>query len=605
MKKFRYYIPIALCLMGLASCNDDLDLLPKDKVDMENSFKTETDLQLFTNYFYQQVIGTGGYFEDQDDCKVNQTLSAVMRAGTNRTVPASGSGWSWSALRRMNTFLEYADRCEDKAAVTKYTAVTRFFRSYFYFKKVQRFGDVPWIDRQLGSADPQLYAPRDSRELIMQKMIEDIDYAIDNLPTKEKEASAPYRVTAGAALALKAQFCLYEGTFRKYHGIDLDGHDWQWYLQQCVDAAEKLMSGKYGSYKLYSTGKPNEDYVTLFGQQDANKDEFILAVKYDQGMQLLHNANAHSIVATQGMPGYTRKFVCTYLMKDGSRFTDIPGWQQMQFVDEMQNRDPRLSQSIRGLGYHRMGQTAVLAPDLQCSTTGYHAIKFVGESQMGSILMDKNNMSSNDLPEFRYAEVLLNFAEAKAELGTITQSDIDKSIKLLRDRVGMANLNLATVNANPDPYLTSPETGYYNVSGANTGIILEVRRERAIELVQEGFRWNDLMRWKCGKMIDQSLQGMYFPGPGSYDLSGDNKPDIILYAEGTSKPAAPNGELVWQIGKDLRLSNGNSGYTDFHSVSDRQGFNEGRDYLYPIPTDEINLNPNLTQNPGWGASSGM
>lgn len=609
MKNLRYYIPIVLCLLGFSACNDALDFEPKDKVDIEGYFNTATDLQLFTNYFYENVIGTGGSFEGQDDCKVNQNLSAVMRAGTNRTVPASGGGWSWGVLRRMNTFLEYADRCPDKDAVTKYTAVTKFFRAYFYFKKVKRFGDVPWVDRQLGSADPQLYAPRDSREFIMQKMIEDIDFAIEYLPVKEKEGSAPYRVTSGAALALKSAFCLYEGTFRKYHNISLDGHDWKYYLDQCVDASEKLMSGKYGNYKLYSTGKPSEDYMNLFAAQDANKDEYILAVKYDQGMQILHNANAHTLVSTQGMPGYTRKFVCTYLMKDGSRFTDKPGWQNMQFVDEIKDRDPRLTQSIRGLNYHRIGENAILAPDLQCSTTGYQPIKFVGESKMGSILMDKNNMSSNDLPEFRYAEVLLNLAEAKAELETLTQDDLDNTINELRRRVGMTGLLSMTVaNSNPDTYLDgdiSPESGYFNVKGSNKGVILEIRRERAIEMVQEGGRWDDLMRWKCGKMIDQSLTGMYFPGAGSYDLSGDGVADLIIYDEGASKPKALNGELVLQIGKDIKLTDGSRGYMDFHQGADRQGFNEDRDYLYPIPTDEISLNPNLTQNPGWGAASGL
>lgn len=609
MKNYKYYIPIVLCLLGLSACNDALDFEPKDKVDIEGYFNTATDLQLFTNYFYENVIGTGGSFESQDDCKVNQNLSAVMRAGTNRTVPANGGGWSWGVLRRMNTFLEYADKCPDKAAVTKYTAVTRFFRAYFYFKKVKRFGDVPWVDRQLGSSDPQLYAPRDSREFIMTKMLEDIDFAIENLPVKEKEASAPYRVTAGAALALKSAFCLYEGTFRKYHNITLDGHDWRYYLEQCADASEKLMSGQYGKYKLYNTGKPAEDYMNLFAAQDANKDEFILAVKYDQGMQILHNANAHTLVPTQGMPGYTRKFVCTYLMKDGSRFTSIPGWQNMQFAEEIKDRDPRLTQSIRGLNYHRIGESAILAPDLQCSTTGYQPIKFVGESKMGSILMDKNDMSSNDLPEFRYAEVLLNLAEAKAELETLTQDDLDNTINELRRRVGMTGLLSMTVaNSNPDTYLdgdVSPESGYFNVKGSNKGVILEIRRERAIEMVQEGCRWDDLMRWKCGKMIDQPLTGQYFPGAGSYDLSGDGVADVILYAEGDSKPKAPNGELVWQIGKDIVLSDGNRGYLDFHHGADRQGFNEVRDYLYPVPTDEINLNPNLTQNPGWGAASGL
>lgn len=587
-------------MVAFTSCEDAIDLQPKDKVDIEGYFNSATDLQLFSNYFYENLLSADN-FEGQDDCKVNQNLSAVLKAGTNRTVPESGGGWSWGVLRRINTLLEYADRCPDKEAVKKYTAVARFFRAYFYFNKVKRFGDVPWIDRQLGSNDAQLYAPRDSRELIMTKMIEDIDYAIENLPVLAKESSAPYRVTKGAALALKSNFCLYEGTFRKYHGIQLEGNSWRYYLEQSVDASEKLMSGQYGSYSLYSTGKPDSDYMNMFAAQDANKQEYILAVKYDQGMQLLHNANAHTIVATQGQPGYTRKFVCTYLMKDGSRFTDRPGWQTMQFADEIKDRDPRLTQSIRGLNYHRIGASAILSTDLTCTMTGYQPIKFVGESSMGSINMDRNNMSSNDLPEYRYAETLLNLAEAKAELETLTQTDINNTINELRKRVGMTGkLDMATANANPDPYLMSPQTGYFNVTGANTGVILEIRRERAIELVQEGRRWDDLMRWKCGPMIDQSLQGQYFPGPGSYDMTGDGVADVVIYAEGTAKPAGPANAQYYQIGKDLLLSDGNSGYLDKHRGQDRQGFNENRDYLYPIPTDEINLNPNLVQNPGWG-----
>ncbi|MDE6340129.1 MAG: RagB/SusD family nutrient uptake outer membrane protein, partial [Muribaculaceae bacterium] len=464
------------------------------------------------------------------------------------------------------------------------------------------------------SNDPGLYYERDSREYVMQQMLKDIDFAIEKLPVKEKESAAPYRVTKGAALALKSCFCLFEGTFRKYHNLDIpngvsasgeayESHDWKYYLDQCVDASEKLMSGNYGSYKLFTTGNPDSDYITLFAQQNASKDEFILAVKYDQGIKILHNANAHAIQPSQGMPGYTRKFVCSYLMKDGSRFTDKPGWQTMIFKDEMVDRDPRLAQSIRGLGYHRFEQNEVISANYEGSVTGYHPHKFVSAPGPNGGDWDKNNNSSNDLPEFRYGEILLNYAEAKAELGTLTQDDLDKTVNALRNRVGMAGkLNLASANANPDPYLDgdiSPESGYFNVSGANKGVILEIRRERAIELVQEGRRWNDLMRWKCGKMIDQPLTGNYFPGPGKYDLTGDGKPNLILYASGDAKPAAENNAVVWEIGKNINLTENSYGYKNYHDDQKLQYFNEERDYLYPIPSDEINLNPNLKQNPKW------
>lgn len=604
MKKL-FYIPIVLMgLVGLASCEDAIDLSPKSQIGLDEYFNTATDLQLFSNYFYPNIL-TQAYdgdptFDDQCDDMIAAPLADRLRAGLNRSVPASGGGWSWGVLRRINTLLEYIDKCPDKEAVEQYKGVARFFRAYFYFKKVKRFGDVPWVDRQLESNDEQLYAPRDSREFIMTKMLEDIDFAIENLPVKEKEASSPYRVTKGAALALKSNFCLYEGTFRKYHGISLDGHDWRFYLEQAVDAAEKLMSGDYGKYKLYNTGKPADDYREMFAAQDANKDEYILAVKYDQVLKLKHNSNAFTVRATQGQPGYTRKFVCTYLMKDGSRFTSKPGWQTMQFVDEMKDRDPRLQQSVRGLNYHRQGATTILPTDLTLTKTGYQPIKFVTESVMGNYDMDMNNTSSCDLPEFRYAEVLLNLAEAKAELGTLTQPDLEKTINELRKRAGMTGmLNLSAANADPDPYLMSAETGYTTLPTENIGVILEIRRERGIEMVQEGRRWDDLMRWKCGKMIDQSFTGMYLPGPGSYDFTGDGIPDVILYTSGSLKPATPNGEATFEIGKDVILSDGNSGYV--HGIVDqnRQGFNEGRDYLYPIPTDELSLNPNLVQNPGW------
>ncbi|WP_300968673.1 RagB/SusD family nutrient uptake outer membrane protein [uncultured Duncaniella sp.] len=603
MKKLLYISIVLTGLFGFSSCEDAIDLKPKAQIGLDEYFNTETDLQLFSNYFYPniltQAVDGNPTYDDQADDMIASPLSVELRAGNARSIPASGGGWSWGVLRRINTLLEYIDQCPDKEAVKRYTGVARFFRAYFYFKKVKRFGDVPWIDRQLASNDPDLFKPRDSRELVLTKMIEDIDYAIENLPTNAEEASL-YRVTAGAALALKSNFCLYEGTFRKYHNITLEGHDWKYYLEQCVDASEKLMSGKYGKYKLYSTGKGNDDYRNMFAAQDANKDEYILAVHYDQGLKLKHNANAFTLVPTQGQPGYTRKFVCSYLMKDGSRFTDKAGWQTMQFVDEMKDRDPRLQQSVRGLNYHRQGATTILSTDLKLTNTGYQPIKFVTESRMGNYDMDMNGTTSCDLPEFRYAECLLNLAEAKAELGTLTQPDLEKTVNELRKRVGMTGmLSMSDANANPDPYLTSKTTGYTTLPTENIGVILEIRRERGVEMVQEGRRWDDLMRWKCGAMIDQDFTGMYIPGAGEYDFTGDGKVDVVLYEKDTVKPTPPEGAVVLAIGSDVKLSEGNRGYVNGIEDQVRNKFNEARDYFYPIPTDELNLNGSLVQNPGW------
>lgn len=587
MKK-KYIFAALVLTLGLNSCDNLLDLSPQSQISQKDFFKTESDLQLFSNSFYNNLLDKSP-FDDQSDLYVQQNLSKEMLAGNNRTVPASGGGWSWGDLRKMNTLLAYAPQCEDQAAVIKYTALTRFFRAFFYFEKVKRFGDMPWYDTELGSADELLYKARDSRELIMSKMLEDIDYAIHNLPTKAKETSSPYRVNRCAAMALKAQFCLYEGTYRKYHHLSLEGHDYTYYLEQAAQAAKMLMDT--GDYKLYQTGHPESDYLNLFAAEDANKDEYILAIH--------HNANGHTLVPTQGRPGLTRKMVNTYLMKDGSRFTDQHGWQEMSFIEETQNRDPRLAQSIRTPGYTRIGETKVLPPDLSITVTGYQPIKFVQAPTASGGQVDRNDRNTNDLPVYRYAEVLLNYAEAKAELETLSQEDLDQSVNLIRRRVGMPDLKMDKANSNPDRYLASAETGYANVTGSNQGVILEIRRERAIELNQEGFRFDDLVRWKAGICLDQDITGMYFPGPGEYDLSGDDKADVILYTKESAKPNGGSGILVYEIGKDIQLTENNRGYLYYHKKIVRHGFDENRDYLYPIPINERSLNHNLTQNPGW------
>ena len=592
----RFITAAIILLIGLTACDDLLDLHPLSQISQTDYFKTETDLQLFSNSFYNNLLNKSPY-DEQSDIYIQQNLSDEMLGGTKRTVPASGGGWSWGDLRKMNTLLAYANQCEDKNAVVKYTALTRFFRAFFYFEKVKRFGDVPWYDAELGSSDQALYKARDSREVIMTHMIEDIDYAIANLPDKKQETSSPYRVNKWAAMALKAQFCLYEGTFRKYHGLNLDGHAYTYYLEQSAAAAQELM--KTGPYKLYSTGNPGKDYLTLFAEENANPDEYIFAIKFDYGLNIYHNATAHTLVPTQGRPGFTRKMVNTYLKKDGTAFTNETGWQEMSFIDEVKNRDPRLAQSIRTPGYTRIGQTKVLAPDLSISVTGYQPIKFVQDPTASGGNVDRNDRSTCDLPVYRYAEVLLNYAEAKAELGTLTQDDLDNSINLIRRRVGMPDLNMSSANANPDRYLSSDDTGYSNVTSTNKGVILEIRRERTIELMQEGFRFDDLVRWKAGHCIDQSIYGMYFPGPGEYDLTGDGIADVILYASGTSKPSAASGTQVYKIGVEIILSDGNKGYVSYHKNIERTPFSEQRDYLYPIPSDERSLNKNLTQNPGW------
>ena len=263
----------------------------------------------------------------------------------------------------------------------------------------------------------------------------------------------------------------------------------------------------------------------------------------------------------------------------------------MEFYQETQNRDPRLAQTIRTPGYKRIGQNGVSVPDFATSVTGYQFIKYIWAPSYDA------GQSSNDMPIIRYAEVLLNYAEAKAELGQLTQSDVDKSIKLLRDRVGMPNLNVQDANAVPDPYLLEE---YPNVSKeAQTGVLLEIRRERRVELVKEGHRYRDLLRWKEGARLAKPFYGMYFPGAGEYDLDQNGSIDLVIY-QGTLPPQKP-GVQYQRLG-ELVLENGDKGGRIVNLPDIVKQWDEQKDYLYPIPTQELQLNTELTQNPGWAQS---
>lgn len=575
---------LMMAVASLLAVSCDLDKLPLANLSPDSFFSTRSELDAFANDFYNNFPGTSVY-EEESDLIIKNNRSDWMRDG--RSVPGSGGGWTWTALRDFNTLIEMSSNCKDENVRNEYIGVARFFRAWFYFEKVKRFGDVPWYDRQLGSSDKDLYKPRDSRELVMSHVVEDLDFAIANLPVKR----SVYKVTKWTALALKSRACLFEGTFRKYHGVNLDGHTADWYLEQAAAAGEEFIATS--GYSVYTGGGVENSYRDLFASTDAIGSEIILARDYDRNLSIKHNGTYYTL-GNYGNPGMTRKMFCSYLMKDGTRFTDKEGYATMTFVEETKNRDPRLSQSIRTPGYKRIGSNKTEAPDFGHTETGYMLTKYMQGIDQD---VDMYGSSFNDLPLFRSAEVYLNFAEAKAELGTLTQSDLDRSIKLLRDRVGMPNIDLSAANASPDPYLMAEETGYPNVTGANAGVILEIRRERTVELFDENFRFYDLVRWKNGQAITHKFLGMYFPAPGVYDLDGDGTYDVCFYTDDVPS-GLPSNVVRCKIGERIYFTEGDHGYVDV--TPNLPGlWNEERDYFYPIPTDELTLNPNLQQNPLW------
>ena len=592
-KNIILYSFIAL-LSGTAGCSDMLDEYPLDAISPETYYNNADELRSATNQFYGMFPGAASGYTESADVVCTFNLPAEVQG--IRTVPTSGGGWNWEYLRAVNFYLSHSVRCDDVDAREHFDGIARFFRAYFYFEKVKRFGEVPWFDRELSSTDPELFRPRDSRDFIMDKILDDLTYAINNISDKKDL----YNVTHWTALALKSRICLFEGTFRKYHGIP----GYEKFLNECATASKLFIDN--APYAIYQTGA--QPYRDLFSSMNAIEEEVILARDYDRAQNVMHEANANTLSPTYGRPGMNKKIVNSYLMTNGDRFTDQPGYETMQYYDEMQNRDPRLTQTVVGPGYMRINSDAVSSPNFGASTTGYQITKWVTDASGDGYLG-----SSNDYILFRAAEVYLNYAEAKAELGTLTQDDLKISIKKIRDRVGMPNIDMDAANANPDPYLCALESGYQNVTGPNKGVILEIRRERTIELLLEGFRYYDIIRWKEGKIFEQPYKGMYFPG--LTQGSGDNRYDVFDMNDGTvgdkekvdiciytgKKPSVKNIRKFYKLGDEFVLTDGDKGNIICHDIEkEPRQWREDRDYLYPIPTQERLLsNGTLSQNPNW------
>ena len=592
-KNIILYSFIAL-LSGTAGCSDMLDEYPLDAISPETYYNNADELRSATNQFYGMFPGAASGYTESADVVCIFNLPAEVQG--IRTVPTSGGGWNWEYLRAVNFYLSHSVRCDDVDAREHFDGIARFFRAYFYFEKVKRFGEVPWFDRELSSTDPELFRPRDRRDFIMDKILDDLTYAIDNISDKKDL----YNVTHWTALALKSRICLFEGTFRKYHGVP----GYEKFLNECATASKLFIDN--APYAIYQTGA--QPYRDLFSSMNAIEEEVILARDYDRSQNVMHEANANTLSPTYGRPGMNKKIVNSYLMTNGDRFTDQPGYETMQYYDEMQNRDPRLTQTVVGPGYMRINSDAVSSPNFGASTTGYQITKWVTDASGDGYLG-----SSNDYILFRAAEVYLNYAEAKAELGTLTQEDLEISIKKIRDRVSMPNIDMDAANANPDPYLCALESGYQNVTGPNKGVILEIRRERTIELLLEGFRYYDIIRWKEGKVFEQPYKGMYFPG--LTQGSGDNRYDVFDMNDGTvgdkekvdiciytgKKPSVKNIRKFYKLGDEFVLTDGDKGNIICHDIEkEPRQWREDRDYLYPIPTQERLLsNGTLSQNPNW------
>jgi len=569
------------------ACDDDfLDRTPENSITEPEFFQTEGDLQVYTDGLHSN-IGTSYNDLGSDNISHHNSgsqMDQLLRGDVNED---NIGGWSWSNLRKINYFLVRYERAGVSDEIKNhYGGIAHYFRALEYFNKIKSYGEVPIYTTDLATNDDELlYKAKDSRADVFAFIMEDLQFAIDNI----RESSSKTRISKMSALALASRIALHEGTYRKYH-TELGLSDGDLFLQKSADASTAIIAS--GKYSIYNTGSPSTDFTNMFSNLDLSSNpEIILYQDFDKTLTRFHN----SATVMDYEYALSRSLVDTYLKTDGTPFTSESGNETKTFDVVFENRDPRMSQTAMPPGFKRGSSTNEYV--LKASLGGYVQIKFFPTNEDGITWAG----SYNDLPVFRYAEILLNYAEAKAELGTLTQGDLDMSVNLLRDRAGMPHLVLADAIANVDPVLANR---YHNVGG--DGAILEVRRERRVELACEGRRQDDLSRWKLGKILENSEQGIYIPEFGAYDVTGDGIPDIAILSSPTETGPIDGLPNVDQLAKYFisdnvfYLEDGSEGRIMFVSDRDRpKTFTEPKYYYIPIPRTEILLNPNLTQSEGW------
>jgi len=665
MNNIKYYILVlTVATMMLPSCNDEfmqqdpLTTLAEGAVLDKEGFLPIYLNQLYPLYITGHQSGNaytavaplamqGSEIVFPDLCTDNAVAftgtagsPSTRLDGTFRT-PESGTstGWDWTQLRRVNYFLRHYHEAEgsvtDPAQLNKWAAEAYFFKAWDYYKKLYIFGEVPWLVYDLNTDSEELTnSTATPRAALTDSILSCLNYAVQYLNDNNNPNG---RVNRDMANFLKARFCLFEATFRKYHKNDKAPMpavpaEYNSLLDECIKACEAIIAS--GHYSLYYNAADkdafgnNNSYWKMFSfnqtpAEDGNT-EAILARVYDgsklgHGMPRYYSMNRGN-ASGRYSKGLTKEFVDEYLCIDGKPITgnsNFLGYDGMW--SELENRDPRLTQTIAMPGdymtiWTRDGEKingvdipkgtmdakllGIRYPEITYNCPTANQVKHGGPSITGYEIVkhwtpdpDDNGTTTNSKQTavmFRYGEVLITLAEALYERnGSISDADLDRTINLLRTRAGFpasAKLTNATVPADPALDAIYSEKLDYTVSP----MLREIRRERRVELAQEGRRREDLVRWKAGKLMEVPLRGMKFTAEKQELYNGSNtQPPIIAMGAYLNVDVFTDSDgFIIAFPKATSVTNGTLKWED-------------RYYYWPIPLRELTLNTNLKQNPGW------
>lgn len=573
--KFQVLMGIAV-MMSFQSCDDFLTINPDDQFTKDNYWQSEANVQLYSWKFYDMFLGYGNgsgttsefYFQSSPtsgSINISDDLANASFLKYNGNSVTTNTQWNdaYSDIRAINVMLEELPGISMPEANAKHwEGVARFFRAFAYFNLVQRFGDVPYYDKPAKNIETQyIYSPRLPRAQVMAKVLEDLNFAAANL----RENDGANAINKYTALALLSRVAIFEGTFMKYHGAQGDANAYLTAAKNAADAV--IVSGKYTI---------GTNFKSIFNSIDLSSNKEIILFKKYMPAVLTNSVQAYTNTSSV-INGLTKFAVESYSCSDGLPIAQSPLYNgDNSLSNVLTNRDPRLLAVVDNRGYGYADKTL----GGLTSSTGYIVNIFnnwVPPTLPGS---DVTTIAQNhiDAPVFTYAEVLLNYAEACAELGTCTQADLDKSINVIRTKhAGLPNLTLSgndvMVNATVinDPKRTNALESS-NGSSPVSSLIWEIRRDRRAELMTWTFmRYYDLMRWHRGQYLDSSLN-----------------PDVALGAK--------------LVGVTLTNTKVNAeGYITPYTLP--RAFDAAKNYLNSIPLNEITLYKSegidLSQNPGW------
>lgn len=568
MKKSVLYA-LAASVMVLASCDDMLDKTPRSEFSNTPAFWSNSNsVESYSNTLYENYSGygqggSGGWFyvkslsDDQADPNFENW--------TFTTIPNASSYWSsaFTEIRRCNYIIEgMAMSSLDDAVKKNYEAIARLNRAWQYFNLVRQYGDVQWYDKViLDPNDEAVNQPRTDRDLVIDNVVADLDYAINNLTTTK----AGNAWSKHMALAMKSDVCLFEGSYCKYrtqadNGKAADPARAEKYFKLCVEASEQLMAAGYSLTKNYGEVYNSVDL--------SNNSEVIFWRNYHK--DVLGHSTVDYTTGSTAQKGITKDAVDAFLFRDGKPLaTTTLDKDDKAYLNKdgdyslgkmLSTRDKRLSvlidsvASFKGHGWVRGGKTQKTAE--MTSSTAYTIHKY-DNFAMGADnpILYRNSIGSGytDAPIYWISVIYLNYAEAKAELGTLTQTDLDNTINKLLARADVPAMDL------------NPQADPANNHGVSN-LLWEIRRCRRCELMTDNwYRYWDLVRWHQLDKLDSSKYPNINRGA---NLSNVTDCEVSL-----------DGGYVVATGKTRSF--------------------DKKYYFWPIPQNQCSLSPATVQNDGW------